>query len=310
MPSLRPGFSSGRPTSARTRPAGPGASSRLRRRPYRAGRPSGLAISQLTRWHCRAQPDLRALCLHVTGRASPGAEPAPPGRGRCWYWRASSRRPTPEASWNALGLAAAAVYQAGDPDSINELADTLTTLPGSDRRATRAARAWALAVAGQNAEADILLREVGPTPASEFAMRVVGATAWLRDQTADAIRLLEAAVTSPIPRSARSAAARWPRSAGRTSTPDAGTTRCGWPPRSASARRLTSARLRGCCSRRRSRVPPATRPGPRAGPLLAVSRPRTEQADRRACPALPRALRARRRRLPRCVRPPAAAVRQ
>jgi DNA-binding CsgD family transcriptional regulator len=95
-----------------------------------------------------------------------------------------------DAAWNAVGLAATAAYQAGDPDSINGVADVLTSLGPPRSAENEAASAWALAVTGHAPEAEALLRTIRPTVSSEPGLLHAGATAWLRDDTSDAIRLL------------------------------------------------------------------------------------------------------------------------
>ena len=97
------------------------------------------------------------------------------------------------AAWDTLGLAATAAYQAGDPDSVDGVADVMAALPPATDIEPQAARAWALAVTGHNLEAEALLRDIRQTVSTETGLHHAGAAAWLRDQTADAIRLLDAA---------------------------------------------------------------------------------------------------------------------
>ena len=103
----------------------------------------------------------------------------------------------------------------------------MASLPPATDSEPQAARAWALAVTGNNLEAEVLLRDTSQTVSAETGLHHAGAAAWLRDQTADAIRLLDAARNaSADPAIPPPAAARWRRSAGPTSTPGAGTRRC------------------------------------------------------------------------------------
>jgi DNA-binding CsgD family transcriptional regulator/tetratricopeptide (TPR) repeat protein len=97
------------------------------------------------------------------------------------------------AAWDALGLAAAAAYQAGDPDSLNGVADMLAALPPATAIETKAPRAWALAVTGHDLEAEAILRNISQTVSGGPGLHHAGAAAWVRDQTSDAIRLLDAA---------------------------------------------------------------------------------------------------------------------
>ena len=81
----------------------------------------------------------------------------------------------------------------GDPDSLRAVANALEALPLATTIEAKAPRAWALTVTGRNLEAEALLRKIRQTVSSETALHHVGAAAWLRDQTAEAIRLLDAA---------------------------------------------------------------------------------------------------------------------
>jgi tetratricopeptide (TPR) repeat protein len=91
----------------------------------------------------------------------------------------------PAVAWNALGLAATAAYQAGDPELVRVVGDTLTALPPADQDGIRL---WVLAVCGRTGHARDLLRRLGDTAPGCHA----GAAAWLLDRTADAIGLLRA----------------------------------------------------------------------------------------------------------------------
>ncbi len=91
----------------------------------------------------------------------------------------------PAAAWNALGLAATAAYQAGDPEGVRAVTDTLAKLPPDGDEI----RAWVLAVTGRAAEARVLLRRLRDTHSGSHA----GAAAWLLDQTAVALSLLHIA---------------------------------------------------------------------------------------------------------------------
>jgi DNA-binding CsgD family transcriptional regulator/tetratricopeptide (TPR) repeat protein len=111
----------------------------------------------------------------------------------------------PGTAWNAAGLAATAAYQAGDPDSARALADTVAVLPAATEVGALASRAWALTVTGQRPEATALLRHLGTAAARGADLYHAGAAAWALDQTADAIRLLEAArgmYAEPVTRAA------------------------------------------------------------------------------------------------------------
>ena len=149
--------------------------------------------------------DLRARCLQVTGWALAGGGYYA-SAAQTVFTLAREHAAT-DAAWNALGLAAIVAYQAGDPDSINGVAQLLGALPRATATSTststatatatatetQASRAWALAVTGHSPEAEALLRTIRQTVSSEPALLHAGATAWLRDQTSDAIRLLDTA---------------------------------------------------------------------------------------------------------------------
>jgi len=107
------------------------------------------------------------------------------------------------AAWDVLGLAATAAYQAGDPDSVDGVADVMAAMPPATDIEPQAARAWALAVTGRNLEAEALLRDTPQTVSTETGLHHAGAAAWLRDQTADAIRLLDAARNASAHRAIR-----------------------------------------------------------------------------------------------------------
>ena len=150
-------------------------------------------ISLPARCALTGEEDLRSRCLHVTGWAL------------AWGGHYASAVQTVlalarehvaadnNAAWDALGLAATAAYQAGDPDSLNGVADVLAALPPATAIETKAPRAWALAVTGHNLEAEALLRNIRQTVSDGPGLHHAGAAAWVRDQTSDAIRLLDAA---------------------------------------------------------------------------------------------------------------------
>jgi DNA-binding CsgD family transcriptional regulator/tetratricopeptide (TPR) repeat protein len=137
------------------------------------------------------EEDLRSRCLHVTGWAL--AWGGYFARGAQTMLSLARELSDTDAVWNALGLAATAAYQAGDPDSIRGVADAVAVLPPATATEPQAPRAWALAVTGQNLEAEFLLRQIRQTVTSQPGLQHAGAAAWLRDQTSDAIRLLDAA---------------------------------------------------------------------------------------------------------------------
>jgi DNA-binding CsgD family transcriptional regulator len=136
---------------------------------------------------------LRARCLHVTGRALAWGGHYTSAAQTMLPLAREHAAADADAAWNALGLAATAAYQAGDPDSIRGVADVLAVLPPATGAEPQATRAWALAVTDQSPEAEALLRDIRPAVSSETGLQHAGATAWLLDQTWDAIRLLEAA---------------------------------------------------------------------------------------------------------------------
>lgn len=127
--------------------------------------------------------DLRSRGRHVTGWALAWA-----GRYRravrilVPLARETAAR-DPATAWNALGLAATAAYQAGDPELLNVVADTLVELPTADQDEIRL---WVLAVCGRTAQAGDLLRRLRDATPGRHA----GAAAWLLDLTADAVGLL------------------------------------------------------------------------------------------------------------------------
>jgi DNA-binding CsgD family transcriptional regulator len=89
----------------------------------------------------------------------------------------------PSAAWDALGLAAVAAYQAGDPELLRVIADALVELPPTDRDDIRL---WVLAVCGRTAQASDLLLRLRDTAPGGYG----GAAAWLLDRTEDALGLL------------------------------------------------------------------------------------------------------------------------
>jgi DNA-binding CsgD family transcriptional regulator len=149
-------------------------------------------------------PGLQSRCQHVTGWAlawgghySTAARTLLSLAGRLAATDAG-------AAGDALGLAATAAYQAGDPDSIGGVADVLAMLPSPVAIEPQASRVWAprvlaLAVTGQSPQAEALLGPVRPPVSADGGLHQAGdlhqagAAAWLRDQTSDAIRLLESA---------------------------------------------------------------------------------------------------------------------
>jgi DNA-binding CsgD family transcriptional regulator/tetratricopeptide (TPR) repeat protein len=139
------------------------------------------------------EEDLRSRCLHVTGRAL--AWGGYNARALQTMLELAREHVTADhnTAWGALGLAATAAYQAGDPGSAHGVADVMAALPPATDVEAQAARAWALAVTGHNPLAEALLRDTGQTVSTETGLHHAGAAAWLRDQTADAIRLLDAA---------------------------------------------------------------------------------------------------------------------
>jgi len=138
-----------------------------------------------------SEEDLRSRCLNVTGWAlACGGFYATAAQTMLTVAREHADT---NAAWNALGLAATAAYQAGDPDSLHGVADVLAALPLATATEAQAPRAWAMAVTGRSPEAEALLRNIRQPVSSETSLQHAGAAAWLRDQTWDAIALLEAA---------------------------------------------------------------------------------------------------------------------
>jgi DNA-binding CsgD family transcriptional regulator/tetratricopeptide (TPR) repeat protein len=124
------------------------------------------------------------------------------GRALIWSGRYASalevllplaRESDPGPAWPALGLAATAAYQAGDPASVRAVADTLAALPPGTGQETTGSRLWALAVTGHVRAAARGLRQRHGPHDSQYA----GAAAWLLDQTTQAIELLRAAPDAP-----------------------------------------------------------------------------------------------------------------
>ena len=139
------------------------------------------------------QEDLRSRCLHVTGWALAWGGYYASALQTVLALARERTAVDNNATWDAIGLAATAAYQAGDPDSLRGVANALEALPLATTIEAKAPRAWALTVTGRNLEAEALLRKIRQTVSSETALHHVGAAAWLRDQTAEAIRLLDAA---------------------------------------------------------------------------------------------------------------------
>jgi DNA-binding CsgD family transcriptional regulator/tetratricopeptide (TPR) repeat protein len=136
---------------------------------------------------------LRSRCLHVTGWALAWGGHYARAVQTVLLLAREHVAAGNNAAWEALGLAAAAAYQAGDPDSLNGVEDVLAALPQATAIETKAPRAWTLAVTGHDLEAEALLRNIRQTVSGGPSLHHVGAAAWVRDQTSDAIRLLEAA---------------------------------------------------------------------------------------------------------------------
>jgi DNA-binding CsgD family transcriptional regulator/tetratricopeptide (TPR) repeat protein len=137
------------------------------------------------------EEDVRSRCLHVTGWALVwGGHYAHAAQTMLMLAREHADN---NAAWNALGLAATAAYQAGDPHSVQGVADVLAALSPATATESQAPRAWALAVASHGPEAEALLRNIRQAVSSEPGLEHAGATAWLRDQTSEAIRLLDTA---------------------------------------------------------------------------------------------------------------------
>ena len=144
-------------------------------------------------------PGFRSRCLHVTGWALAwGGYYGEAARTLLSLARERVATDVPgdadaTGAWDAVGLAATAAYQAGDPGNVEGVAQVLAMLPAVTAIDNQAARAWALAVTGHNREAEALLRTIRQTVFTEAGLHQAGATAWLCDQTPDAIRLLDAA---------------------------------------------------------------------------------------------------------------------
>jgi DNA-binding CsgD family transcriptional regulator len=139
------------------------------------------------------EEDLRSWCLHITGWALTwGGHHASALQTLLALARERTAADS-KAAWDALGLAATAAYQAGDPDSLQSLEGLLAAAPPTTAMETKAPRAWALAVTGHNLEAEALLRKIRQTVSTETGLHHAGTAAWLRDQTAEAIWLLDAA---------------------------------------------------------------------------------------------------------------------
>jgi DNA-binding CsgD family transcriptional regulator/tetratricopeptide (TPR) repeat protein len=149
------------------------------------------------------EEDIRSRCLHVTGWALAwGGHYASAVQTMLALAREHVTADS-NAAWDALGLAAIAAYQAGDPDSLDGVAEVMAALPPATDIEPQAARAWALAVTGRNLEAEALPRNTRQTVSTETGLHHAGAAAWLRDQTADAILLLDAARNASADRAIR-----------------------------------------------------------------------------------------------------------
>jgi DNA-binding CsgD family transcriptional regulator/tetratricopeptide (TPR) repeat protein len=149
------------------------------------------------------EEDIRSRCLHVTGWALAwGGYYASAVQTMLALAREHVAAGN-NAAWDALGLAATAAYQAGDPGSVDGVADVMAAMPVATDIEPQAARAWALAVTGHNLEAEALLRNTRQTVSTETGLHHAGAAAWLRDQTADAIQLLDAARNASAHRAIR-----------------------------------------------------------------------------------------------------------
>jgi DNA-binding CsgD family transcriptional regulator len=141
-----------------------------------------------------ADRGLRARGQHVTGWALAWAGRYLSAAGILLPLARETAARDPAAAWKALGLAATAAYQAGEPELLRAVADTLTELPPADQSEIRP---WVLAVCGQTAQATDLLRRF-----RDAAPGHAGAAAWLLDRTADAIGLLRAGRDDPQSRAA------------------------------------------------------------------------------------------------------------
>ncbi|MGD0395193.1 MAG: AAA family ATPase [Acidimicrobiales bacterium] len=148
---------------------------------------------------------LRSRCLHVTGWALAWGGHYARAVQTVLSLAREHVAAGNNAAWDALGLAAAAAYQAGDPDSLNSVADVLAALPPATAIETKAPRAWALAVTGHDLEAEALLRNIRQTVSGGPGLHHAGAAAWVRDQTSDAIRLLDAARNASVDPAIRAA---------------------------------------------------------------------------------------------------------
>ena len=105
------------------------------------------------------EEDLRSRCLHVTGQALAwGGYNASALQTMLELARAHVTADH-NAAWGALGLAATAAYQAGDPGSAHGVADVMAALLPATDIEPQAARAWALAVTGHSLLAEGLLRD-------------------------------------------------------------------------------------------------------------------------------------------------------
>jgi len=164
-------------------------------------------------------PGVRSRCRYVTGWSHAWSGGHAGAAQILLPLARENAASNPGVAWNALGLAATAAYQAGNPNDIRAVADALGALPRAGSAESRAQRAWALAVAGRGGEAAVLLRRLGRAGASELnpssrtyaadslgvGLHQAGAAAWLLDQTQEAIRLLDAArsaFTDPSQRAA------------------------------------------------------------------------------------------------------------
>jgi DNA-binding CsgD family transcriptional regulator/tetratricopeptide (TPR) repeat protein len=149
------------------------------------------------------EEDIRSRCLHVTGWALAWGGYNASAVQTMLALALEHVAARNNAAWDALGLAATAAYQAGDPDSVDSVADVMAALPPATDIEPQAARTWALAVTRRNLEAEALLRTTRQTVSTETGLHHAGAAAWLCDQTADAIRLLDAARNAPADRAIR-----------------------------------------------------------------------------------------------------------
>jgi DNA-binding CsgD family transcriptional regulator len=134
--------------------------------------------------------DLRSRGEHISGRALAWAGRYLSAAGILLPLARETAFRDPVAAWNALGLAATAAYQAGDPELLQVVADTLAALPPTTALPTDQGeiRLWVLAVCGRTAQARELLRRSRDWAPGGHA----GAAAWLLDRTTDAIGLLRA----------------------------------------------------------------------------------------------------------------------